>query len=428
MVLKIHRLGRVSFKSIKTKRDYLEHRTSASWLYMSRLAALREFTYMKALHAHGFPTPIPYDQSRHCIVMSLCPAFPFVQVRRIRHPGKVYAELMNLIVRLAEHGLIHCDFNEFNIMIDPSEKITMIDFPQMISTDHENGKEYFERDVNCIRTYFLKKFKYETDDYPKFFKERKVDLDKDLSASGSGFSAKQKAEFERYVLTSVEEDEGEGDEGDEGEYLDEDQERELGLAEEKDGEDEGEEEEEESEEESEDDKGSGTKVRFEARRGLINEEPMEGRIDGGGKGQPVRRPDNVVSEPFSDQEDNVDAVQEDERREPRATSHLWETPSKPEQPVSKEYVHQPAVLGSSREVHRNINSTEELTLSSGSTDTFDGTAPTGKPSNADIKPAPLVQPEQHPRESPVFYVFLASCGSQLIVFLSGLAGCCCYAR
>lgn len=46
------------------KRDYLQHRKSASWLYMSRLAALREFVFMKVLHEHGFPTPTPIDHNR----------------------------------------------------------------------------------------------------------------------------------------------------------------------------------------------------------------------------------------------------------------------------------------------------------------------------------------------------------------------------
>jgi len=50
-------------------------------------------------------------------------------VLRITHPEKVYIELISLIVRLAESGLIHGDFNEFNLMIDDDEKITLIDFP-----------------------------------------------------------------------------------------------------------------------------------------------------------------------------------------------------------------------------------------------------------------------------------------------------------
>ena len=59
------------------------------------------------------------------------------------HPAEVYHKMMDLIVRLAQHGLVHGDFNEFNMMIDDNEKITMIDFPQMISTSHKNAQYYF---------------------------------------------------------------------------------------------------------------------------------------------------------------------------------------------------------------------------------------------------------------------------------------------
>jgi RIO kinase 2 len=46
-VLKIHRLGRISFRSVKNNRDYLRKRNSASWMYMSRLAAEREYAFLK---------------------------------------------------------------------------------------------------------------------------------------------------------------------------------------------------------------------------------------------------------------------------------------------------------------------------------------------------------------------------------------------
>lgn len=48
--LKLHRLGRTSFRDVKSKRDYLGNRSSFSWLYLSRLAALKEFAFMKASH------------------------------------------------------------------------------------------------------------------------------------------------------------------------------------------------------------------------------------------------------------------------------------------------------------------------------------------------------------------------------------------
>ncbi|SCV70259.1 BQ2448_1653 [Microbotryum intermedium] len=76
MVMKIHRLGRLSFRTIKSKRDYLRKGQSASWMYMSRLAAIKEFAFMKVLHQHGFPVPTPIDQSRHCLIMELIDAFP----------------------------------------------------------------------------------------------------------------------------------------------------------------------------------------------------------------------------------------------------------------------------------------------------------------------------------------------------------------
>jgi RIO kinase 2 len=38
---------------------------------------------------------------------------------------------MELISRLAGKGLIHCDFNEFNLLINDKEELTMIDFPQV---------------------------------------------------------------------------------------------------------------------------------------------------------------------------------------------------------------------------------------------------------------------------------------------------------
>lgn len=50
LAMKLHRLGRVSFRAVKSKRDYLRHRCSFNWLYLSRLAAVKEFAFMKVLH------------------------------------------------------------------------------------------------------------------------------------------------------------------------------------------------------------------------------------------------------------------------------------------------------------------------------------------------------------------------------------------
>lgn len=162
VILKFHRLGRVSFRAVKNKRDYLQHRKSASWLYMSRLAALREYAFMKALHSNGFPTPTPIDQNRHVVLMSRVKGFPMFQVKQgnMAEPERIFPVCMDLIVRMARRGLVHCDFNEFNLMVDEAGGVTLIDFPQMISTSHANAREMFERDVQCVVKFFAMKMHY----------------------------------------------------------------------------------------------------------------------------------------------------------------------------------------------------------------------------------------------------------------------------
>lgn len=50
IILKLERLGRTSFRAVRNKRDYLKNRTSYNWFYLSRLAAVKEYAFMKALH------------------------------------------------------------------------------------------------------------------------------------------------------------------------------------------------------------------------------------------------------------------------------------------------------------------------------------------------------------------------------------------
>ncbi|CAG8528317.1 11595_t:CDS:10, partial [Ambispora leptoticha] len=197
-VLKIHRLGRVSFRAIKSKRDYLKKRKSASWMYMSRLAAMKEYAFMKVLHENGFPVPTPIDQVRHCIVMELINAYPLRQISIVKDPGKLYSDLMNIIVRLANYGLIHGDFNEFNILVKENGEPVLIDFPQMISTSHPNAEWYFDRDVECIRRYFQRKYGYESMLYPKFNLDINREFNLDVQVAASGFTKQHQQELEQY--------------------------------------------------------------------------------------------------------------------------------------------------------------------------------------------------------------------------------------
>ncbi|KAJ6519898.1 RIO1 family-domain-containing protein [Mycena sanguinolenta] len=241
MVLKLHRLGRISFRAIKEKRDYLGKRKSASWMYMSRLAAQKEWAFMKVLHEHNFPVPRPVDQARHCILMEFIDAYPLRQISEVSSPGKLYSTLMDLIVRFAHAGLIHGDFNEFNILIRrESGEPVVIDFPQMVSTSHANAEWYFNRDVDCIRTFFRRRFRYESALYPRFkstLSEDGVatgDFRLDVMVSASGFKQKDMKILEEYMEVVKTDGEGSQEEDSEGSEDDSDAESNSDAGEEND--------------------------------------------------------------------------------------------------------------------------------------------------------------------------------------------------
>lgn len=193
---------------------------------MSRLAAMKEFAFMKALRENGVPVPEPIAQNRHTVVMSLIDAFPLRQISFVPAPASLYSELIAMVLRLARFGLIHGDFNEFNILIkeekgsetmkgkkpegteedDENIKLVpiLIDFPQMVSMDHPNAEMYFDRDINCIKRFFQRKFGFVSDEPGPFFAEAKKQLKKstkrlDVEVEASGFSRKMARELEAYM-------------------------------------------------------------------------------------------------------------------------------------------------------------------------------------------------------------------------------------
>ena len=110
-------------------------------------------------------------------------------------------------------------------MINEDEEVTVIDFPQMVSTSHANAQYYFARDVQCIQRFFTKRFRLTFEGVPVLENdvERKLDLDTEIKASGcfNSASAEQMAEFDRlnedYLQSRDNQAEGEENSGDEEE-------------------------------------------------------------------------------------------------------------------------------------------------------------------------------------------------------------------
>ena len=185
--IKFARLGRTSFRAVKSKRDYVKSQTHYNWLYLSRLSAQNEYKNMKGLYSHGFSVPRPYGYNRHAIIMEYVPSYPLNKVEEIKDKNTVYHKMMDFIYKLGSNGLIHGDFNEFNILlnIEKPDEIVVIDFPQMISINHSEAENYFKRDVQCVKNYFLKKFNLTFEEDLKFIDIKQINfLDEELKAYG----------------------------------------------------------------------------------------------------------------------------------------------------------------------------------------------------------------------------------------------------
>lgn len=234
-------------------------------MHMSRLSALKEYAFMKVLRENGFLVPMPIAQSRHTVVMELIDAFPLRQIQSVPDPAGLYGELIDVILQLASFGLIHGDFNEFNILVredqvakdsitkeqgpeedglpvkrqakesdatptndsgtlpteaSPFIKLTpiIIDFPQMISIDHTNAEMYFDRDVNCIRRFFERRFNFVSDERGPSFPDAKkltggaIRKRLDVEVEASGFSKKMAKELEKYMqVVGVDGDQGQNE-------------------------------------------------------------------------------------------------------------------------------------------------------------------------------------------------------------------------
>ena len=126
---------------------------------------------------------------------------------------------------------MHCDFNEFNLLVDDEERVTLIDFPQMVSTSHLNATHFFDRDVDCLKRFFMRKYDFRPAEAG--FAELSLEAacaggaatatGLDAALRASGFGAKEREEYEAATagLREAAEAEGSGEEGSDEEGSDE---------------------------------------------------------------------------------------------------------------------------------------------------------------------------------------------------------------
>ncbi|MFW6320812.1 MAG: serine/threonine-protein kinase RIO2 [Halohasta sp.] len=161
LALKYHREGYTNFREVQKERDYTSDRQHVSWLYTARKAAEREYETLEALYP-DVSVPRPVDHNRHALVMEKLDG---AELSRARLESPQVVGVLDLIVEElanAYHaGYVHADMSEYNVFVDESG-ITIFDWPQAVSTDHDNSDELLARDLANVYSYFRRKYPAET--------------------------------------------------------------------------------------------------------------------------------------------------------------------------------------------------------------------------------------------------------------------------
>ena len=72
----------------------------------------------------------------------------------------------------------------------------------MVSIDHANAEFYFNRDVQCVRTFFQRRFHFDGEHWPQFGDvQRRHNLDIELEASG--FTKQMRRDLNKVSWTAV---------------------------------------------------------------------------------------------------------------------------------------------------------------------------------------------------------------------------------
>lgn len=163
VAVKFHRLGRTSFRETRKKRGYVASRGHLTWYYQSRLAAEKEYQFMKLAYDAGVSVPEPIMQNRHLVVMGFIDGYNLIDVKEIDDPEGLLDDILENAKMTYSAGVIHGDLSGFNIIVTKDGIPLLIDWPQAVPTDHPNSESLIKRDVDNVLDYFKRKYFVEKD-------------------------------------------------------------------------------------------------------------------------------------------------------------------------------------------------------------------------------------------------------------------------
>ena len=160
IILKFHRVGQRSFKTVQLARGYLQDKGHFPWIFASHLSAEKEYIALSTLH-RTVSVPVPLLMNRNVVAMSLI-AGGNLNTIILDEPEQFFDELIEQITAAYRLGFVHGDLSEYNIMTEGLHPV-IIDWPQWVPPTHPNAEEILDHDIRTVCQFFQRKYKLSTD-------------------------------------------------------------------------------------------------------------------------------------------------------------------------------------------------------------------------------------------------------------------------
>lgn len=158
VIIKVYRLENCDFNKmydyIKNDPRFLKIRKNKRDVILSWVK--REHRNLLKAREGKVRVPTIYSIKENVLVMELIgnPAMK-IKDQIPKNPSKFYKDLILQIKKLLDVGLVHADLSKFNIL-NFDEKPVLIDFSQSTPKNSLRAKEFFERDLRNINSFFEK--------------------------------------------------------------------------------------------------------------------------------------------------------------------------------------------------------------------------------------------------------------------------------
>lgn len=170
--LKIFRLGRVSFRHVRKKRDYGTIDKWTPWIYRNISAAKKEFDILRHLFLRGAPVPRPVYRVMHMVLMDFLDGYLLNDIYLNNSDIlPILERIIGCIKMVYDLGFINGDLSPFNVFVLKDGNIVLIDWPQAISIDDLKADQLIKRDVENIVKYFIRKYAVKTDQVTKILRK-----------------------------------------------------------------------------------------------------------------------------------------------------------------------------------------------------------------------------------------------------------------